>query len=371
LEKLVQSFINRLPTGPISAHSVTKSKEGSFPPWTITGTSKRTVYLPKNLESLADCPLALAAFGACYVLKPEFAMSDEESEPHTYEKAQKAYLSGIAWALREGEGELAPYHSASGPMGHGFNWVCHKSLETLNAGTWWAKGTPWNPTKGLTGKAWSADLDATTRRVNSLLSRAAAELDATTNWASWFRAPESFLGKEIKKALPYEGSTIINEAEQRFLCSTYNQPIAAYKRLLSGLKAPDLPFVQGLAKHIKDVGISLRALNGTVDRTVSHRMAHVYPSNKKDRKFALRRPLTESINALSKEEYIFVFDPLILGGLRPFRIVATEEDQEIDWVDVRRAYESRLEGIKNAGMSALHSLSSQWADTYIGPMKQD
>jgi hypothetical protein len=336
----------------------------------VDGTT--TVYLPKNLESVADSPLAQAAIAACYVLQPHFEFSyDDHEDTQKFDKKQIAYLSGIAWALHSDERVLPPYLDVSGTMGHGYYWVCHHALEWhLKASTWWAKGSPWHPTKGLTGKAWSNDLDATTRSVNSLLSRAAHQLNINVNWPSWFRSKESFLGREIRKSLPHKGTALFHHEELQYLETTHGRGIQEYKNLLEALDNPTLPFVKSLAGRIKEVGEALKPLSNVCERVISHRITHVYPREKRARRAALKRPLKEVMEGLPFQQYIFCFDPGIIGDKRPFapNVPEDADQDEIDLLSVRREYEIRVNGMRKAGLESLADLCSQWADNHIMPV---
>jgi len=374
LSNLLISSTKKLPTGPVSATKRALGKDEKILAWSTTMEDGRlTVYLPQNLESLGDNPLVLAGLAACYALKPNFELADE-SHPsdQEFEKKQELYLSGLAWALREGEGMLPPYHDASGAMGHGFYWVCHHALETkLNSGTWWAKGSPWHLTKGMTGKAWSSELDAMTRRVNSLLSKAAASLDVKTNWATWVRSKESFLGKEIKKSLPHIGTELLTEPEKEYISSRFDGPIRQYNSLLDGFDNLTMPYIMGLAKNIKAVGSLLRPLSILCDEIISHRISNVYPREKRARRLALKRPIRELIQELDSPHYISTFDPSVLGGRKAFTVLNSDVDfEEIDLRFLRKQYESTIAGFKVQGNISLYNLCSSWADTAICPLKE-
>jgi hypothetical protein len=335
---------------------------------------KLTVYLPRNLESLGDNPLVLAGLAACYALRPNFDFADEDHpENQEFEKKQEMYLSGLAWALREGEGMLPPYHDASGAMGHGFYWVCHHALEAkLNAGTWWAKGSPWHLTKGMTGKAWSSEIDAMTRRVNALLSKSAASLDIGPNWSTWVRSKESFLGKEIKKSLPHTTTELLTESEKAYLSTRFSVPIKQYENLLGGFDDLTMPFIQGLAKNLKTVGSSLHSLSILCDQTVSHRITNVYPREKRARRLALKRPIRELVQELGPAHYINVFDPSVLGGRKAFSVLTAEGEypEDIHLPLFRRQYESTISGFKVQGDLPLYNLCSSWADSAICPLRE-
>jgi hypothetical protein len=375
LTELINKLYKKLPTGPVSAAARTLVKSEKTLAWTTSvEDGKLTVYLPQNLESLGDNPLVLPGLAACYALKPNFEWADEEHPPHqVFEKKQELYLSGVAWALREGEGALAPYHDASGAMGHGFYWVCHHTLEAkLNAGTWWAKGSPWHLTKGMTGKAWSSELDAMTRRVNALLSKSAASLRIDANWATWVRSKESFLGKEIKKSLPHTSTELLTEAEKEYLSSRFAGPIKQYRDLLAGFDNLTVPFIQGLAKRLKEVGSSLHPLSILCDEIISHRITNVYPREKRARRLALKRPIRDLIQELDNARYINVFDPGILGGRKPFSVYTAEGDvpDDIDLPLLRKQYQSTISGFKVQGNQSLYNLCSSWADAAICPLKE-
>jgi len=299
-------------------------------------------------------------------------MSDEDHPSQDWDVKQTAYLSGIAWALHTEGRKLPPYRDVSGAMGHGYYWVGHHNLLHLGASAWWAKGQPWHPTKGLTGKAWSDTLDATTRRVNSLLSRAATKLDYTTNWATWFRSKESFLGNEIKKALPHKGTQLITELEAQYMDSQFKNGIEAYNKLLQGLDYPTIPFVTALANRIKEVGQALRPLNDAVEKVISHRINAIYPSGKREKRLAQKSPLKDLIARLSKTKYIFAYDPCILGGMRAFHVDTSATDEEdLDWYKLRQDYERRVDAIRKMGGNALASLCSTWADEFICPLEEE
>jgi hypothetical protein len=322
------------------------------------------------MESLGDNPMVQAAVAACFVLQPIFEMGDDDHPDQDWDRKQTAYLSGVTWGLHQEGRKLSPYHDTSGAMGHGFYWVCHQALEwQLKSGTWWARGSPWHPTRGLTGKVWSTDLDATIRRVNSLLSRAAHQLDCMSNWASWFRTKESFLGREIKKALPHKGTQLLVDFESQYLEQKFKAGISAYNELLKDLDEPNLGFVKSLGARIKQVGVSLQPLSGTVDRTVSHRITHVYPKERRARRDALKRPLKEVISGMSKRDYIFAFDPTILGDKRPFSVdVSSEDEEDFNWLEVRKDYERRISAFRHLGLGDLADLCSIWGDEHIAPL---
>jgi len=258
-------------------------------------------------------------------------------------------------------------------MGHGYYWACHHALETnLHTGSWWAKGSSWHPTKGLTGKAWSADLSATIRRVNSLLSRAASSLDINQNWASWFRPKDSFLGREIKKAMPGMASAIIIESEKEYLQSRFGPAFEAYAKLLEGLAEPTIPFVRELSKTIKDVGQRVNTFAIHVERVLSHRMSHVYPSDKKAKRLASKQPLSKLISELPIDKFVFIMDPSVWSVEKPFRpqTDVDEEDEDVFRMQLRTDYEKRILSLRKAGKEDLAGLCTQWADANISYLNQ-
>jgi hypothetical protein len=362
----MNGLFSKLPSGPISASRGISTDTGVITAWSVKQTDGGLiVYLPSNIESLGDDPMSQAAIAACYVLRPKFEVSTEEVELKELDKKAQSYFSGIAWALHEGGTTMPPYRDVSGALGHGYYWACHSALEwQLKSGTWWAKGTSWHPTKGLTGKAWSKDLDATTRNVNSLLSRAAHAQSVTTNWASWFRSYESFVGREVKKSVPHQNTEIISSVEKGYLNSKHDAAIRAYNELLRKLKDPTLQDLRGLAAEIKSVGQLLTPLSTLCDTVISHRMSSVYPKSKGDRRKALKRPLKEVIKELGVAQYIFVFDPLVLGGQKPFRI-ENPEDLEVDelpWPLITESYNRKISSVRKGGNELLANLAESFRD---------
>jgi hypothetical protein len=297
--------------------------------WQTSGEGDNLiVYLPQNLETLGDNPLSRAAFAACKVLRPQYMLADNDQSDMEYDKKVQLYLNGVAWALNVNDANaLHPYQDVSGAMGHGFYWICHRALETkTKAGAWWAKGTPWHLTKGLTGKAWSSDLDATTKSVNSLLSRAAAMLDINPTWHTWFRPRDSFLGRELKKALPHKKVGILQEEESARLGRRFKLVVSEYENLLKDLLVPTIGMLPNLATRMRDVGKSLTPLASLVDSIISFRAGLIYPSNKKANKIAKKRPIRELIRELPFDKYVLSMDPTQLEGYKPFQIADLEDE---------------------------------------------
>jgi hypothetical protein len=229
-------------------------------------------------------------------------------------------------------------------MGHAYYWVAHRALSQEYKNVTYFKGVGWHPTKGLTGKAWSNDLDETTRAVIALVSRAADHLQIGDKWSTWFRSKESFLGREVKKSLPTDGTEILTRVEKDYLLRRETKAVQEYKNLLEFLEQPTSAGINALPARIKDVGRSLQPLCEAVDRTIGHRLSSAYPTNRKDRAKARRRPIKEVLSELGPLEYIFVMDPLVLAGSKPFR-VDYPEDRDIstlNWDELRKSYHSRI-----------------------------
>jgi hypothetical protein len=279
------------------------------------------------------------------------------------------YLAGISWGLHGNGGKLVKYQDVSGALGHGFYWVSHHALETqLGTTPWWAKGTSWHLTKGLTGKAWSADLDSMTRRVNSLLTKAAGRLDITENATSYIRSKESFLGKEIRKSLPHIGSDILTPEEKEYLSLRHAGPIAAYEQLMDTLAHPNLTDLVGLARNVKEVGQALRPLATTVENVISHRIVRLYPSERRARIAARKRPIRELIEELDFDKAVVLFDPAVLGGKRAFHPPEQDDDEPNDRYRVRchRLYHNAISGLESAGLRDLHTLCERWSNVMFG-----
>jgi hypothetical protein len=233
----------------------------------------------------------------------------------------------------------------------------------LKAGTWWAKGSPWHPTKGLTGKAWSDSLDATTRSVIALLSRAARELNVNTSWASYFRAPESFRGKEIRKQLPGKDTDLLYGNEKDYLSHVHARSVTLFESLMADLKDPTIPILKGLGVRIRELGESLKPWAILVDGVIGHRIKSTYPSDRKAKKAALKRPIKEVINELDIRTYVYAFDPITLGGEKPFRLGYDDlEPDEIPWQEVHLSYNRRIAAMRQAGKDGLADLMNSWKD---------
>jgi hypothetical protein len=319
--------------------------------------------------------LAMSALAACSVLKPHYEYASEDMDvSRDYDKKQEMYLLGLVWALRDSGPKLPPYREASGPMGHGYYWVCHHALASqVKTSAWWAKGKPWHLTKGLTGKAWSQDLDATTRRVNSLVSRAASQLSVTDNWASWFRSEESFLGRELKKALPIVTATpLFPEREVRYMTARYQNAVAAYSCARKLLRSPVLEELPTLATTLKVAGQGLAPFTNLMDGLTTHRVNGVYPRNPRERKRAKKLPIKELIDSLPKEQFIWTFDPLVYGGKRPFVVPELFlEEPDPDWSRLRQTYQVGIDSVKRSGLNELADLASDWADEIFCPKSRE
>jgi hypothetical protein len=326
-EAVIRRLYGKLPTTISEAIAIGTGITVSHKPWSTTqGEDGLIVYLPPNLESKGDDPLTLAAVAACKVLQPHFIVSSELApETPVLDKKSKQYLTGVAWALQSGVNGLVPYQEVSGPTGYGYYWVAHRSLEHTVGSVWWAKGKSKHPTEGLTGKAWSSDLDETTRRVESLLGLAAKHIDSTQNALTYFRSRESFLGSEISKKLPYEDSSIMTEPEKRELFRRFNQPISQYNQLVDSLPCQNLNEIRTLAERIKKTQSDLKPLRDRCEMIISHRMASLYSKDMGKRKKTGDTVLNR-IDRLELGKRIHIFDPLIvIPNYRTFRV-----DDELD-----------------------------------------
>jgi hypothetical protein len=284
------------------------------------------------------------------VLRPIYEFSEYDSEVHEpLDKRVSAYLQGLSWALHDDTGSLPVYRDVSGSLGHAYYWVGHVALQQKYKSSTYFKGNAWHPTKGMTGKAWSSDLDKSTRGVFALVTRASKVLDVSKNWKTWFRAKESFLGKEIKKALPHEGTEILSVREKEYLSTYYKQPIKEYRQFLKELESPSAELMLALTEKIKEVGKSLHPLCEAVERTISHRLSSAYPSNKRDRLKAKKKPIKEVLSELDANMYIYVMDPLVLAGLKPFRIDNPDERplEELNWFELNSSYSKRIGSVES------------------------
>jgi hypothetical protein len=223
----------------------------------------------------------------------------------------------------------------------------------FKSGTWWAKGSAWHFTKGITGKAWDATLDATMRNVSSLLSKAAHQLDVSSNWKSYFRSQESFLGKEVKKSLPITVSDLLLKYEADYLSRTHAQPIEDYRNLLKMLSNPTEGDLPSLSETIKKVGQGLLPLCASYDRVIAHRISTILPSQSKDRRKAKKVPMKELVSKLGFEQYITAFDPLIWVGQKPFvidqKFLDEADDVSAAWKELLRSYKNRIITAKRLG----------------------
>lgn len=364
------ALFQRIPSGPISASRGIKDKTADKPAWSHIGVGENLIVrLPSNFESLGDDPLAQAAIAACEVLRPQYELATEPMSTSEYDAKVQMYLAGVSWGLHGNGGKLVKYQDVSGALGHGFYWVSHRALESqLGAAPWWAKGSPWHLTRGMTGKAWSSTLDSMTRRVNALITKAAGCLDITENATSYIRSKESFLGKEIRKSLPHVRTDLLTPEEKSYLSTRHAGPIAAYERLMDKISNPSLNDLAGLAKEFRDVGHSLQSLSVSVDTTVSHRISHLYPTEKRARIAARKRPVRELIEELDIDKYVNLFDPAALGGKRTFRLPdkIDNESYEDFMVKCHKQYISSVSGLRGAGLTGLADLCETWSKITFG-----
>lgn len=227
--------------------------------------------------------------------------------------------------------------------------------------------------KGLTGKAWDNTLSPTQTRIIALCSRAARSLSCTETWNTWFRSPDSFLGSELKKSLPHMKIGIISQSESDYLSSRYAASIQQYNSALQILNSPTQECLRDLGNTLKKAGQVLQPLELAVNRVIQMRVAVIYPSNKKEKKAALKRPIADLINEVDLVDYIERFDPSLLGGYKPFFVQPRNRDESPpQYCDrIRRAYEARINLIENGGHPMLSRLCQLWADEAICPLRSE
>jgi hypothetical protein len=372
ITSIYSKLLDRVPTGAVSATQGITTKEGNAPFSVREENGKLFVYLPKNLESLGDSQLAIVAVASIRALGAEVRCSEDDSELDHLDKKVQMYCSGVAWALSYKEGQaLHPFQEVTGSLGHGFYWVAHTAMATKYRSAWWAKGTPWHMTRGLTGKVWDNALKPDTKRIISLAQRAAKTLDCSESWRSYFRSRESFLGSELKRSLPHLRVGIITQGESDYFAQIHSKAIAQYDSMCEWLASPTEEKLPTLSEDIKSVGRSLQSLEILCDKIVSSRVNVIYPSNKKERKLALKRPIEELISEMSIEDYVPSFDPSAIKMKRRFDLPPHDNaltfEQNLD--QARRDYEIRVKSLRKQGDILLADLCSNWADTAICPLE--
>jgi hypothetical protein len=294
------------------------------------------------------------------------------SEPYKSTVTQDAkvdsYLVGIMWGL-SGKGKLLKYSDASGSMGHGFFHVAHTAIDArLGAGTFWAKGKPWTLSKGITGKTWSDTLSPSERKIMSLLTKAMQHLDVKESWSTYFRAKDSFLGSEIKKALPHQRIGIITRAESEYLGSKFIAEIGEYNKLLRDLERPQIDNLKDLSTRIKRVGQTIAPLSMLVDTVVSHRTNFIYSKEKKIKKTQLKTPISDLVNSMDWDLYVAAFDPLLWAGAKPYRVPEDFDPQTTPIGDLERitkGYKARIDALP-ASFSHLKGLANTFSAETFG-----
>jgi hypothetical protein len=338
----------------------------------VEENGKLIVYIPNNLESLSDNKLSIAAVAAIRLLKADVRFCNKDADLDQLDKRQQLYVSGVAWGLSNngGDGTLAPYVQVSGSLGHGYYWVAHEAMAKQYGSAWFAKGKPWHLTRGLTGKAWDSSIKPDTRRISSLVSRAAKKINCSASWRTYFRAPETFLGREIKRSLPHRRTGIITANESVWFSQTYSKAIKAYDDMILELQEPKEENLSSLQARIKSVGTSLQNLEIQADKLISRRVRFIYPSNKKEKKAALRKPIEDLIAEMDAEDYVSAFDPSLLKIQRAFSVPlrGAQEDLDVFLLRARRDYESRVNSLKQAGDETLARIASGWADNAFCPI---
>jgi hypothetical protein len=353
------NLFQRLPTGPITAGLAAEETKGVHKPWSFITTGDRfIVYLPANLEEHADNMLTVVCVAACKCLNPIYRFSSESTEPMELDKKQISYLAGVAWALNC-EGFLQKFVDTSGAMGHGYYYVCHKILANVIGSAWWAKGSQWHWTKGLTGKNWSTDLNATMTRVSTLVSKATSILRVDPEiMKTWCRVKQSFIGHELRKPL-LQPSSVIMDVERNYLSNIYHSQIQAYEHVLDGLTNPTRDYLDGLDKAFQIIGHDLKPLALKEDEITSHRMSVLYPTKGKKAKKKDKTPIKEVISSLDLADYIFCFDPSVWAGYKPFK-PAVDDNGYIIIKQTIHLYTMRIEGLKKSGKVDLAALCEEF-----------
>jgi len=368
-QERVRALYCRLPTGPNTAGLAIEQARSE--PWAFSGEGETlTVYIPSNLEEVADDPLALVGIAAIKVLNPIVLVSHHKMTPVDHDKKVAAYLSGIAWALNEGDNKLPSYHNVSGAMGHGFYYACHAILRArLEAGDWWCRGTSWHFVKGMTGKAWSSDLDAVTRRISALVTKACGVKVLDNRASSWLRDRDSFIGHEISKTLPGAGSKILRGYEQDYLQHHFNIVIARRNQLLAGFSNPSDTFIKGLSDCIKELGQMTKPWSTLVDSITTHRMSRIYTAKTKAaKKKALGTPMETLIANLGIEVYLEAFDPATLMHKRAFKASDMLESEDPNqYVNrLQDEYNNRTASYRDAGLIELADLCTSFSvDAFV------
>lgn len=200
-----------------------------------------------------------------------------------------------------------------------------------------------------------------------MVTRASKSLSIEGSWKTWFRSKESFLGKEIKKSLPHTGTDILSRSEKDYLSTFYRQPIEEYEKLLNELRSPTKELVLCLSDKIKEVGKSLQPLSEAVDRVLSHRLSSAYPQNKRERLKARKRPIREVLSELDTARYIYVMDPLVLAGTKPFRIDNPDEApmEDLHWTELNASYEKRIHSIESKSPKLAQIARAFQASTFM------
>jgi len=291
----------------------------------------------------------------------------EDSAPSVdLDKKQEAYCMGIAWALNVDKA-MHPFQDVSGALGHGYYYACHKILEHSVGNAWWAKGSSWHFTKGMTGKAWSSDLTATMTRASALVSYACKCVPLGASLQSWCRTKESYVGKELRKDLQLRGSHVILAEEATYLEATYAPAIDAYKHVFDQYDTPTPDMLQGLMKRFQKTGKDLGTLTTEIDRVTSHRMAALYPKNKKAKK-GKQESIETRITALDAEDYFLCFEPSIWANKAPMRPSYNPDDKsEVDWKATAAQYKAVIASVGSANVM-LAALCQGFADRWLQPL---
>jgi hypothetical protein len=322
VQDVYEAIARKLPTGPrISGQEASKDKDPEPFSFIRGEDGKFTVFIPSDLESFVDDELVKSAVAAAKSLQASIAATPAKiGTLASRDSKVNAYLWGVQWALSDKKSRLLKQTDVSGGMGHGFYTVAHLALQETTGSTFWAKGSPWTFTKGLTGKAWDNTLSITERRVIALLTTASKRLSILDNWSSYFRSKDSFLGREVKKSLPHRREGILRKTEIEYLEDRHSAGIKEYNELLDFLTAPTLSGIKGLNDHIKKVGHGLASLSITVDSVVSHRATYIFSKDKKTHKLQKKTPIGDLISAMGWSSYIPAFDPLIFDGQKAFQV---------------------------------------------------
>jgi len=368
LERFVTNLKSKIPSDGASIRKII-DPEAPAEPWEHRVVDGITVcYLPSNMETFADSMLAIAYVAAAAVLDARFEVTQKVGELKVLDKKQKAYVSGLAWGLsRKTLGEC---QASSGPMSHGYYHVAHLALHKKIGSAWWAKGTPWSITMGLTGKAWDSSMSLQAKFTASLVNTAAEALDVTRTWHTWVRSKESFFGKEIRKSTGLEHDCLTS-GEKEYLSSIFQIEIQAYNDVRAIIDEPTLQNITKLDKELQKVGTGLKKLDSVVEKILNNRMPKLFP--KSGKKSKVKITLQERIKQLDFMQYMGAYDPLIMKDKPLFRIEPRAEGFDQPALDVLKGqYIARLNSyIKEDQEESFYKLCRDFATEVFAITEED